>query len=119
MNFKTILLSTTLLATSAIALTSPAFATTYAGGGYTVNVDDSEGSNLSYRGCDPQGRCLYIDRISSYSSHPERYLWRNRGHRYVLTQTSKPNRYRLQVFNPKGKLILNRILTNIDYYGGH
>ncbi|PSB02029.1 hypothetical protein [Merismopedia glauca] len=118
MNFKTIVLTTTLLASSAIALSSPAFATTYAGGGYTVNVDDGEGSSLSYHACDPKGRCLYINRVSSYSSHPERYVWRNQGYRYILTQTSKPNRYRLQVFNPKGKLVLNRLLTNLDYHGG-
>jgi hypothetical protein len=119
MNFKSIILATTLLTGSAIALTSPAFATTYAGGGYTVEVNDSEGSSLSYRGCDPYGRCLYINQTSSYTSHPERYVWKNRGFRYILTQTSKPNRYRLQVFNPKGKLILNRLLTNLDYNGGH
>jgi hypothetical protein len=117
MNFKTILLSTTLIATSAIALVNPAFATTYAGGGYTVEVDD-ESSYLSYHGCDPYGRCLHINRVSSYTSHPERYIWRNQGFRYILTQTSKPNRYRLQVYNPKGKLILNRLLTNLDYHGG-
>jgi hypothetical protein len=119
MNLKSIVIATTLLTGSAIALTSPAFATTFSGGGYTVEVDYPEGADPTYYGCNPKGQCVSIEEITSYRNSPERYVWKNAGYSYILTQTSRPERYRLRVLNPYGQTILNRLLTNLDYTGGH
>jgi len=96
--------SSYLLPTSALA------DETFANKKYSVTI----GSNNSYHGCAPSG-CLYIAEPSIVESDGAYYEWRNGKYRYVMDATNKARtKYRLKVYNPRGKRIVNQVL----YYEG-
>ena len=92
-----------LLAVSALA------ATTYTGKGYFLILDGS-GLSASYIGCNSVKKwlCLYLVSASHYSKG--HYTWKSNGYAYKLSPMRQSQR-QLQVFNPQGKRILNRVMN--------
>ena len=84
----------------------------YRGGGYTVFLVGDH-----YKGCDTQKHCIEIDHIAKRT--PEQSSWKNRGYTYSMSrlnqQHGKP-RKRLRVVDPKGKVIVNVVMTLEDIF---
>ena len=84
----------------------------YRGGGYTVFLVGDY-----YKGCDAQKRCIEIDRIAKRT--PEQSSWKNRGYTYSMSDLSQQHgkpRKRLRVVDPKGKVIVNVVMTLKDIF---
>lgn len=95
-----------------VFLAFPAWAGTYQGGGYTITINGFGGS-ASYEGCDSQGNCLYIPQASHYTQG--HYTWENGGYTYNMSPlNANDGRYRLKVFAPSGKLLLNTIVSPVN-----
>jgi hypothetical protein len=88
----------------------------YAGGGYSVKIVGFAGS-ASYTGCDKppvrwrdrKNRCLTIPEASHYSRGS--YVWENAGYTYSMSPLGSSGKYRLKVFNPSGKALLNQVMN--------
>ncbi len=84
----------------------------YRGGGYTVFLVGDY-----YKGCDAQKHCIEIDRIAKRT--PEQSSWKNRGYTYSMSDLSEQHgkpRKRLRVVDPKGKVIVNVVMTLEDIF---
>ncbi|MBD2579236.1 SH3 domain-containing protein [Oscillatoria sp. FACHB-1406] len=100
---KKILAISTLLA--GLLFATSAKADTYQGGGYTVTIGGADGE-VSYRGCDDRGNCLYIPQVSFRQRGS--LIWENSGYTYNMSPLgTNDGRYRLKVFAPNGNVILN------------
>ncbi|MEA5570642.1 hypothetical protein [Calothrix sp. UHCC 0171] len=109
MKFTILSLSTALVAS--VSFLPPVFAESvsfYSGGGYSVKIVGFAGS-ASYTGCDRQNRCLTITEASNYSRGS--YVWENRGYTYSMSPVGRSGKYRLRVFNPSGKVLLNQVMN--------
>lgn len=99
------------LVAASLFITVPAFAQTYTGGGFTVSIQEADG-HLSYIGCDAQERCIHIPFVSSYNRG--NYLWEKNNYTYRMISTENNEQYRLEVLNPKNKLLLSQVMTPIE-----
>ncbi|PAX51660.1 hypothetical protein [Brunnivagina elsteri] len=109
MKFSILSLSTALVASlSFLAPVLAEDASLYAGGGYTVKIVGFAGS-ASYTGCDRKNRCLTIPEASNYSRGS--YVWENEGYTYSMSPVGSSGKYRLRIFNPKGKALLNQVMN--------
>lgn len=124
MNYKAITLATILgIATPAIidvAATKPALAQTfnYPRGSFADKdwkVFLSYNNNVYYyygeNRRNPESYISLSGAVTSGTNSRQIYTWNNNGMRYRVTwRPSDPNFMRLEVINPRGKVILNRIL---------
>ena len=114
------LLGTTLILVVPALVTLPAirpafaFSSEFRGGGYRVTIEGSgSAADTKYTGCDPKGRCLTIDE-ASWQEHGS-YTWENNGYTYTMSPTKKRDgSYRLKIFDPKGKVILEQHMTPVS-----
>jgi len=88
-------------------LAAPALAdSSFSNRKYSVTI----GSDDSYHGCAPSG-CLYIAEPRVVESGGAHYEWRNGKYRYIMDAMNRARtKYRLKVYNPRGKRILNQVL---------
>ena len=98
--------------TTSLALVSitnlPALADIFKGGKYTVTI-----SGASYRGCDSKNRCVYIP-MYSYRERGS-YIWEKNGYTYNMSPAgSRDGNYRLKVFSPSHRLILNQLVKPVN-----
>lgn len=80
---------------------------------WSVDVMPSDGF-LTYRGTDlATGKSLSLKRVKVSGSADRRvYTWSNSGTRYhVIWQPKDPDYVRLQVTQPDGKLVVDRLLS--------
>ncbi len=83
----------------------------YTGKGYTVAVS-SDGNN--YHGCDAKKRC--IDLTDGKQIGESVNQWKSRNN-YIYKMQQIPNgkgKNLLKVYNPKGKVILQRVMTPLN-----
>lgn len=85
---------------------------TFIGGGYTVTIEGYAGS-ASYRGCNSKNQCVYIPEASHYTQG--HYTWENNGYTYNMSPLDNTDdEYRLKIFNPQGKVLVNQVLTPVQ-----
>ncbi len=80
----------------------------YQGGGYTVQIEGFAGE-ASYTGCDSKKRCITIPEASHYTQGS--YIWENQGYSYSMSPVGNNGQYRLKVYNPEGKILLNQLMN--------
>ncbi|NET01343.1 MAG: hypothetical protein F6K62_12460 [Sphaerospermopsis sp. SIO1G2] len=127
MNYKAITLATILgIATPAIidvTTTKPALAQTFdypdgtfASKDWKVSVSYSN-NVYYYYGENRRYRDSYISlsgAVTSGNNARQIYTWNNNGMKYRITwRPSDPNFVRLEVINPRGRVILNQILESV------
>jgi hypothetical protein len=83
----------------------------FTGKGYTVTMS-SDGQN--YHGCDTKKRC--IDLTNGEQIGEVTYKWKS-SNNFVYKMEQIPNgrgKNTLKVYNPKGKVILSRVMTPVN-----
>jgi hypothetical protein len=80
----------------------------YQGGGYTVKIEGFAGG-ASYTGCDAKKRCITILEAAHYTQGS--YIWENQGYTYSMSPDGNKGQYRLKIYNPKGKKLLNQLMN--------
>jgi len=85
-------------------------ASRFSGGGYTVTIEGYAAS-ASYRGCNSKNKCLYIPQASHYTQG--HYTWENYGYTYNMSPINDTGKYRLKIFNPQGKVLVNQVLSRM------
>jgi hypothetical protein len=108
MKFPIISLTTALIASlSFLPSTKAENVSFFTGGGYTVKIVGF-GSSASYTGCDQKNRCLTIAEASHYSQGS--YVWENADYSYSMSPLGNNGKYRLRIFDPHGKRLLNVVM---------
>jgi hypothetical protein len=73
---------------------------------YSVTIGDDD----SYNGCTSSG-CLFLADPSVVESGGAYYEWKNKRYRYIMKALNKRRtKYRLMVYNPRGKRIVRQTL---------
>jgi hypothetical protein len=83
----------------------------YAGKGYTVTMS-SDGKN--YHGCDLKQRCIDLNNGEQIGESVNQWKTSNN---YLYKMEQMPNgrgKNTLKVYNPKGKVILKRVMTPLN-----
>ncbi|EDN70814.1 secreted protein [Beggiatoa sp. PS] len=118
MNFKkTLFLATMLISGSLFAIPVLAGGTFVNDKGYEVSIT-GHGYEATYYGCTPKKRnrkrnCLYLEEPETAEGNY--FEWNNKGHRYEMEPLNRyATKYRLKIYSPKGKVILNQVLWEDD-----
>jgi uncharacterized protein YecT (DUF1311 family) len=82
----------------------------FSDGSYTVTIEGYAGM-ASYRGCNSKNKCLYIPEASHYTQG--HYTWENEGYTYNMSPINDTGKYRLKIFNPQGKVLVDRVLSRM------
>jgi hypothetical protein len=102
------------LVTFIFGTTFPANAETYRAGEFIITIDRDAYNGRTYRGCDAKKNCIYLTQGTAWRDKGYRGIsWENRGYTYSVSWregTTQP--MYLKVFNHKGRLILNRVMSS-------
>jgi hypothetical protein len=85
-------------------------ADSYRGGGYEVTIE-GWGASATYIGCNSRKECVKIGPASW--SEKGAYTWERNGYTYTMSPYGGKGKYRLRVFDPRGKKIVEAILSPV------
>jgi len=106
MKFKKALCLATIVFLGGLFMVSAQAAGDFSNNKYSVTIGDDG----SYNGCAPGG-CLFIAEPNVVESGGAYYEWKNKRYRYIMKALNKRrSKYRLMVYNPRGKRIVKQTL---------
>ncbi|ACK69205.1 hypothetical protein PCC7424_0749 [Gloeothece citriformis PCC 7424] len=103
----------TTIVINSILVMLPVSAETYQAGEYTITLEMDAQQGRTYRGCDHRRNCLYLTHGTAWREQGYRgFSWENKSYTYSISwQEGTTQPMYLKVFNPQGRLILNRVMS--------